>query len=50
MSSEQALYLKDNYLKEAKAKVIKADKKFIVLDKTIFYPNSGGQPFDTGIM
>ncbi len=50
MPEDQALYLKDNYLKEAKAKVIKADKKFIVLDKTIFYPNSGGQPFDTGVI
>jgi len=44
------LYLKDCYLKEWKTKVVSADKKFIVLEDTAFYPNAGGQPFDTGVM
>jgi len=44
------LYLKDCYLKEWKTKVVSADKKFIVLEDTAFYPNAGGQPFDTGII
>lgn len=48
--AEKALYLKDSYLKEWEAEVVKADKKFIVLDRTAFYPNSGGQPWDTGEM
>lgn len=42
------LYLKDCYLKEFDATVTKADGKFIVLDRTAFYPASGGQPTDTG--
>lgn len=45
------LYLTDCYLKEFDATVESVkDDKFIVLDKTAFYPNSGGQPNDTGIL
>lgn len=44
-----ALYLVDSYLKEADAKVVSVkDGKYVVLDRTIFYPNGGGQPFDCG--
>ena len=47
----QALYMKDSYLKEFEATVTKVtDGKFVVLDQTAFYPNSGGQPHDTGKM
>ena len=47
----QALYLKDSYLKEFEAKVVSVkDNKFVVLDKTAFYPNAGGQPYDIGVM
>ncbi len=43
------LYLQDSYLKEADAKVESVkDGKFVVLDNTIFYPQGGGQPYDTG--
>ncbi len=47
------LYLKDCYLKEWEAVVASVQKKddkaqFIILDKTAFYPNSGGEPYDTG--
>lgn len=46
----KALYLDDSYLKEFEAVVTKVtDDKFVVLDQTAFYPNSGGQPYDTGI-
>ena len=45
----QALYMKDSYLKEFEAAVSKVtDGKYVVLDQTAFYPNSGGQPYDTG--
>jgi misacylated tRNA(Ala) deacylase len=40
----------DSYMKEWEAEVVKADKKFIILDKSAFYPKSGGQPWDTGEM
>jgi misacylated tRNA(Ala) deacylase len=47
----EALYLKDCYLKEFGATVASMkDGKFIVLDRTAFYPKSGGQPHDTGRM
>jgi len=46
------LYLKDAYLREFEAKIMKIEKlddKFgIVLDQTAFYPVGGGQPADTG--
>lgn len=69
--TEQALYLKDCYLKEWDSEVKSSQMKaaaekdsleqpdkavktplsqFIVLDRTAFYPQSGGQPFDTGTM
>lgn len=42
-------YMTDSYLKEfdTTVKSVK-DDKFVVLEDTIFYPNSGGQPHDTG--
>ncbi len=39
----------DNYsVVEFKAKVLKVEKNFVVLDKTYFYPTSGGQLHDIG--
>lgn len=44
----ELIYMNDCYAKEFDATVAKADGKFIVLDKTAFYPQGGGQPTDTG--
>ncbi len=46
----EAIYMDDSYLKEWDSKVVSANEKFIVLDRTGFYPNSGGVQWDTGVM
>lgn len=46
---EEALYMDDMYLKEWDATVVSVkDGKFVVLDKTAFYPNAGGVQCDIG--
>ena len=41
----------DSYLKTWKAKIVSVkDDKYIILDKTAFYPKGGGQPWDEGFM
>ena len=48
----ERLYYQDCYLREFRARVIEtADEgKRVYLDRTAFYPTSGGQPFDTGTL
>jgi len=47
----QALYMQDCYLREFDTVVKSASQgKFVVLEQTAFYPNSGGQPHDTGTL
>ena len=49
--NQELLYLKDSYLREAEAKVLEVkDGKYVILDKVLFYPKGGGQPWDTGVL
>ena len=44
----ELLFNEDSYLKEAEAKVIDVKDNIIKLNRTIFYPEGGGQPGDNG--
>ncbi|MCS7113872.1 MAG: alanine--tRNA ligase [Nitrososphaerota archaeon] len=47
----EALYYKDQYMKEFEAKVLKVvGNEYVVLDGTCFYPEGGGQPADSGYL
>ena len=49
MNSEQ-LYVEDSYLTEFDAAVVRAGPRYVVLDRTAFYPDGGGQPTDLGTL
>jgi alanyl-tRNA synthetase len=48
----ERLYYNDCYLQSFRARVVdrSADGHVLYLDRTAFYPTSGGQPFDTGLI
>jgi alanyl-tRNA synthetase len=50
----QRLYYEDAYLTEFEAEVVEVrqheGRPAVVLDRTAFYPESGGQPWDTGTL
>src|ERR1700683_4285346 len=48
----ERLYYSDSYLREFRASVMGADPTVlrVSLDRTAFYPASGGQPFDLGTL
>ncbi|HRP79230.1 MAG TPA: alanyl-tRNA editing protein [Aquamicrobium sp.] len=45
-----ALFRENAYLKSAEALVVAVDERGILLDRTVFYATSGGQPGDTGAL
>ncbi|MDR7224876.1 alanyl-tRNA editing protein [Aminobacter aminovorans] len=49
--STEAVFREDSYLRETEARVVGVNERGgIILDRTIFYATSGGQPGDTGIL
>lgn len=46
----ERLYYTDAYATEFSATVLSVDGSRVVLDRTAFYPTSGGQPFDLGVL
>ena len=46
----EALFRDNAYLKSAEARVVAVEPRGIVLDRTVFYATSGGQPGDTGAL
>jgi alanyl-tRNA synthetase len=48
----ERLYYQDCYLREFRARVVETagDGRCVYLDRTAFYPTSGGQPFDLGTL
>jgi misacylated tRNA(Ala) deacylase len=44
------LFRHDAYLREAEATVLFADERGVALDRTVFYPQGGGQPGDQGVL
>ncbi len=52
MAETKRLYYEDAYLTEFEAEVVERTERggcpAVVLDRTAFYPDSGGQPWDTG--
>ena len=46
----ERLYYTDCYLRDFTARIVEAagEGRIVYLDRTAFYPSSGGQPFDTG--
>ncbi|WP_448205041.1 alanyl-tRNA editing protein [Azospirillum sp. sgz302134] len=46
----ELIFREDAYAKSCAATVMSVDERGIRLDRTVFYPNGGGQPGDTGIL
>ena len=50
MSATELLFRTDAYATDFEAEVLAAEPGRVVLDRTLFYPEGGGQPGDTGVL
>jgi len=46
----ELLYLTDSYLREFEATITEVEENRVILDRTAFYPQGGGQPSDVGTL
>lgn len=46
----EALFRADAYARSCEAEVLAADERGVQLDRSVFYPQGGGQPGDTGLL
>ena len=44
----ERLYYTDSFLHEFEARIVTVNGEAVILDRSAFYPTSGGQVFDTG--
>jgi misacylated tRNA(Ala) deacylase len=53
MADTEVLFMSDvdsNYIRDWEARVLKRKKDYVMLDRSAFYPEGGGQPSDTGTL
>ena len=46
----ELIYQADSYRREVSAQVLAVEGRGVMLDRTVFYPQGGGQPGDSGVL